>query len=60
VTDIVTIDDKLLQKMRQDALEIFHAGIKAVDPAICVPQYCSLKDNLFIVGKKTYNLDHYD
>lgn len=56
----MTIDDKLLQKMRQDALEIFHAGIKAVDPAICVPQYCSLKDNLFIVEKKIYNLDHYD
>ncbi len=51
---------KNLQKMRQDALDIFYAGVQAVDPITCIPQYCSLQDNQLIVKNKGYDLGKYE
>lgn len=46
----------ILQKMRKDAVDIFHAGLEAVDPVAAVRRYVSLDHGQLIVGDKTYDL----
>ncbi len=50
-----------LPKMRSDAEAIFHAGLKAVEPATAVKKWVKLKNNHLIIGEKThYNLSEYN
>jgi len=45
-----------LNKMRTDAIRIFHAGLEAVDPIAAVRRYVSLNQGQLIVGGKTFDL----
>lgn len=42
--------------MRANALEIFYAGLRAVEPDVCLRRHIHLAGNLLKIGKKTYNL----
>jgi glycerate 2-kinase len=42
--------------MRQDAVDIFYAGVRAADPAIAIERICSLKDNVLSIKEKQYEL----
>ncbi len=50
----------MLQKMRQDAIRIFNAGLAAVEPEDCIHRCCRLERNILEVGKQTYDLDKFD
>ena len=45
-----------LKKMRKDAVDIFHAGLKAVDPVAAVRRYVSLNHGQLIIADKTFDL----
>lgn len=47
------------KKLRKDALAIFQAGIKAVDPVIAVKQHFRLEGSILSVENRTYNLSNY-
>jgi glycerate 2-kinase len=47
------------KEMRRDALEIFNASLKAVDPIIAVKKHLSLDGDILQVGKRSYNLSNY-
>ena len=45
-----------LNKMREDAINIFRAGLQAVDPIAAVRRYVSVENGSLIIGGKTWNL----
>jgi len=47
-------------RAREDALAIFQAGVKAVDPAQAIKNHIKLEENRLTVGEKTYNLSGFD
>jgi hydroxypyruvate reductase len=47
------------KKLRKDALAIFHAGVKAVDPVIAVKQHFRVEDGILSVDNRTYDLTNY-
>ncbi|NIM59235.1 MAG: DUF4147 domain-containing protein [Candidatus Aminicenantes bacterium] len=47
------------KKLRKDALTIFHAGIKAVDPIIAVKQHFRVEDGILSVEDRKYELANY-
>jgi len=47
------------KKLRKDALAIFHAGIKAVDPVIAVKQHFRVEEGILSVENRTYDLTNY-
>ena len=49
-----------LDQLRKDALAIFQAGLKAVDPVNAIKQHVSLQNNTLNVGDRTYNLASYE
>lgn len=46
----------VLQKMRKEAVDIFRAGLQAVDPIAAVRRYVSVENGSLIIGGKTWNL----
>ncbi len=42
--------------MRQDALEIFQAGVQAVEPSAAVKRYCRREGNRLLVDQEVYDL----
>lgn len=50
---------RALSKMRKDALDIFSAGLKAVEARAAVHRHCSVEDNRLIVDKKAYELSRF-
>jgi hydroxypyruvate reductase len=50
----------LVESMRQHALDIFQAALKAVDPIEAVLRYVRLKDNILSVGDRRFDLNDYD
>ena len=44
---------------RKDAMEIFDASLKAVDPVIAVKKHVSLEGDVLRVGKQSYDLSNY-
>lgn len=48
-----------LNQARENALLIFRAGLKAVDPVHAVQKYLRRQDNSLIVGDRTYDLKEY-
>lgn len=44
-------------KLREDARDIFYAGLKAVDPAEAMRKYMQRTGNLLRIGDKTYDLE---
>ncbi len=49
-----------LEKLREDALAIFQAGLEAVDPAIALKRLVKLQDGRLIVGNRDYDLSSYE
>jgi glycerate 2-kinase len=47
------------KKLRKDALAIFRAGVKAVNPVIAVKQHFRVRDGILSVGNRTYDLAEY-
>ena len=45
-----------LSKMRKDAVDIFHAGLEAVDPVAAVRRCVSLDHDQLTIGDKTFDL----
>lgn len=46
-------------KLRKDALAIFQAGVKAVDPKNAVKRHLKRQDEMLSVGNQTYDLTDY-
>ncbi len=44
------------EKLRKDALVIFQAGVRAVDPVNAVKRHFKLQDSILSVGERTYDL----
>jgi len=48
---------KTLNTVRANALEIFHAGLQAVESDVCMRRHIHLAGGLLKIGGKTYNLN---
>lgn len=48
----------VIQKMRADAISIFQAGLKAVDPVKAIRRYVGLDKDQLIIADKTFDLSH--
>jgi len=48
-----------IKAMRQDAIEIFKAGLNAVRPDRAIINHCRIDGNYLIVGENQYNLNQY-
>ena len=48
------------EKMREQALEIFEAGIQAVDPVEAIKRHTRLEKDLLLIGGRQFNLKDYD
>jgi hydroxypyruvate reductase len=49
-----------LVQMRNDALDIFRAGIQAVEPAAAVKQYCRREGSRLLIDQKAYDLAEFE
>lgn len=49
-----------IPKLRQDAIDIFKAGLKAVDPKVAVKRYMKRDGQTLIVDEKEYDLNQFD
>jgi len=49
-----------LTKMRQHAMQIFQAGVQAVDPVEAIMGHVTLKDKALIISGRQFNLKDYD
>jgi len=49
-----------LNQMRKDTLDIFGAGVQAVEPAAAVQQYCRREDNQLFVHDRAYDLTEFE
>ncbi|MEK6738167.1 MAG: glycerate-2-kinase family protein [Planctomycetota bacterium] len=45
--------------LRKHAWEIFHAGLRAVEPDVCIKTHLQLTGHILKVGARFYNLDDY-
>lgn len=48
---------KISNSLREDALKIFYAGLRAVEPDVCMPKHIHLAGNLLQIGKRCYDLN---
>jgi hydroxypyruvate reductase len=51
--------EKIKDKLREDALKIFYAGLRAVDPARAVKRSLRREDALLKIGDTAYSLDYF-
>lgn len=49
-----------LDQLRKDALAIFQAGLKAVDPVNAVKQHIKLQNDMLTVGSRNYDLSSFE
>ena len=49
-----------LADMREDAKQIFSAGLKAVNPEKAIRKYCRIKNNRLYIGSNKLALDYYN
>lgn len=47
-------------KMREHAMQIFQAGLQAVDPVEAINRHIKIEKDLLIIGDKQFNLKNYD
>lgn len=50
---------KALKSIREAAVEIFFAGLRAMEPDVCMHEHINLSGSLFEIRGKTYNLDKF-
>ena len=53
-------ESKMISVMRNDAVAIFHEGLKAVEPATAVKRYCRLEEDQLSINNWTFNLKQYN
>ncbi len=53
------MDDKIT-KLRKDAMEIFSASLKAVDPVAAVKRYLKLSKSTLLAGDESFALEDFD
>jgi len=56
----VKVASRDLAQMRKDALDIFWAGVQAVEPAAAVRRYCRLEGNRLLVHQDVYDLAEFE
>jgi len=56
----MTFQPKDIPGMRNDAVEIFHRGLQAVEPGAAIRKYCRLENNTLFVGNEIYDLSQYN
>ncbi len=49
-----------IAKMREQALQIFQAGLQAVDPVEAILRHVTLNDNVLRISDRQFNLEDYD
>ena len=49
-----------IAQARKDALTIFKAGVKAVDPAQAIKNHVKMEENVLIIGRKTTDLSEFE
>ncbi len=55
----MTVEDKN-QVLKDQAIEIFKAGLRAVDPKAAIKSYCGLNDSgILTIGDREYDLNSY-
>ncbi len=59
------VEDKLLNKLREDAVSLFFVGIKAASPFILIPNHMLLEENILTISdingiSKSFNFNNYD
>jgi glycerate 2-kinase len=59
LTDIMKKTNTSLKTIRQDAIDIFKAGIKAVAPAEAIARFCGRQKDILAVGTRTFDLAAY-
>jgi glycerate-2-kinase len=47
-------------KMREHALQIFQAGLQAVDPVEAIKHHTRLEKDILFIGGRQFNLKDYD
>jgi hydroxypyruvate reductase len=47
-------------KMREHTVQIFRAGLQAVDPVEAIHRHVTLKDQVLCIGDRRFNLEKYD
>jgi len=47
------------KRMRQDAVDIFYAGLQAVDPVAAIQRTCRIDGQVFVMKDKRYDLSQY-
>jgi hydroxypyruvate reductase len=52
--------DNLVQLMRKQALEIFNAGVKAVDPVAAVYRHVKVKDETLSIDDQSFDLKNFE
>lgn len=45
-----------IDRLRKDSVDIYNAGLKAVDPGVAVGKYCRREDNRLVMGDQSYDL----
>jgi glycerate-2-kinase len=50
---------EILERMRQDARDIFYEGLAAANPETCIHQCCSIQGPVLKIESKTYDLDRF-
>jgi glycerate 2-kinase len=50
----------ILQKARNDAVDIFRAGLEAVEPGSAIRRFCKRQGDALRIGKQTVNLKEYE
>ncbi|MBU1343482.1 MAG: glycerate kinase [Proteobacteria bacterium] len=54
------VENELLPRMRQDVMDIFKAGLKAVDPKLCMHRCCKREENILTVSHRSYDLNNFE
>ena len=57
--DNIIQSDPRLSQLRQDAVTIFQAGLKAVSPSDAMLRYCSRRNDHLIIGDRSFNIGAY-
>jgi glycerate 2-kinase len=52
--------DSTTAKMREHAMQIFQAGLQAVDPVEAIARHVALEDHILQIGTNRFNLKDYD
>lgn len=49
-----------IEKMREHAMQIFQAGLQAVDPVEAINRHVAVRENVLSIGDRQFNLKDYD